>query len=124
MSEITPIVTEETQLCSHGHDLTESSLVSVKAHLFGQMVRRARPIHEHYLGDIYHDALWIDKRYNEVPFSFTWGFSESHTSIGDDTDEARQIVLDFNEVVYRIEVYTTERGNQMARWDLLKGKQP
>lgn len=35
--------------------------LTVRSHLFGEMLTRATPIVEHYVSDLYHDALFIDQ---------------------------------------------------------------
>lgn len=121
------VIIRESDLV-RGNDLKEieenpqgSSATSIKAILFGQMVREGRRLHDNYLGDVYHDALWINKNLT-LPGSFVWGFSGSHTHIGADDPDAEQVVKTFNEVAYKIEVIEDNRVWK-ARWTLLKGEQ-
>lgn len=97
-----------------------SSALSIKAILFGQMVREGRKLHDNYLGDVYHDALWLNEHV-ALPGSFIWGFSGSHTNIGPDSGDAEHTIKTFNEVAYRIEIVVDDRNRWKARWTLLKG---
>lgn len=54
---------------------------SVKAILFGEMVKRAEGVIEQYHGDLWHDALKVDAITG--PCRFWWGPRESGTHMGE-----------------------------------------
>lgn len=44
----------------------------VRAHLMGELIKKAVPVTEQYLSDLYHDVHWIDKYVNgDCTFYFT-----------------------------------------------------
>lgn len=59
MSDTTTTRTEKVRLTGWG---TFDELGrSIKALLFGEMVKRATPVVEQYHSDLFHDALWINE---------------------------------------------------------------
>lgn len=67
---------------SSGSCATASNKTAVLAALFGHMVRIAAPIVEHYRGDLFHDARWLDANV-DGPRSFVWRPYDSGTWIDD-----------------------------------------
>ena len=75
-------MTIETYNLTYGRDSVPKSLI------FEQMVIRAQKTVEHYIGDLYHDVLWMqhgipDKLELDESFAFTWAVREYGTAIGE-----------------------------------------
>lgn len=119
------------------HCPVEPSIVeSVVRQTFGHMSRRAIPNMVSYLGDMYDDAIWLRNHAEQslrdrwlqngtpLPFSFFWGFTTTHTSIGPDNTAAESQVRTFNDNVYRITIHP-EVDRFTIRWtaefETLKG---
>lgn len=58
---------------------------SVKAILFGEMVRKVSPHVNFYLSDYYHDVHWIDENIKAMA-TFYYGCRDTGTSLGTDRD--------------------------------------
>jgi hypothetical protein len=71
-------------------DMTESTLESVRAALFGVLVKLAQPHVKHYQSDLYHDAIWI-KSHVVGPYEFFFAVADTGTEIGTDEKLVRQI---------------------------------
>lgn len=56
---------------------------SVRAALFGELVKLATPLVEHYHGDVYHDAIWVQANVTG-PMEFFFGADDCGTAIGTD----------------------------------------
>lgn len=86
---------------------------SVRAFVFAEMVELARNRVQYYRSDLYHDALWLEKRLNG-PMQIEWVARESGTFIG---ESATQVKLeDWPQAVrYRFEILQEER---LGRWVL------
>lgn len=70
-------------LCS-GYALNElGTLTSVRAGVFGELVKLAAPVLEHYHSDLFHDAEWLGK-YLNGPMEFYFSVDDSGTCIGID----------------------------------------
>ena len=70
------------------YNLTCGSDSVPKSMIFEQMVIRAQKTVEHYIGDLYHDALWMQKGVpNKLEpgesFVFTWAVRDYGTAIGE-----------------------------------------
>jgi hypothetical protein len=73
---------------------------SVRALLFGELVKRAQPI-EHYPSDLYHDGAWIAKHVTGAT-TFYWAPRTWGTDIG--TDHDLVATPSDGKVVYRVEL--------------------
>lgn len=62
----------------------------IRARIFGEMIKLAGNTVEHYHGDFYHDAMWLNEHMNEMEFSFYWGFDNCGTAMGTDLDLVKQ----------------------------------
>jgi hypothetical protein len=89
-------------------DMSESTLESVRAALFGVLVELAQPHVKYYQSDLYHDAGWV-KRHLIGPLEFFYAVSDSGTEIG--TDE--KLVRLIRPIAWRVSVTRSERG----RWE-------
>lgn len=58
--------------------------------VFGALVVLAGPIVHMYHGDLFHDALWLDKHTTGREFTFTWSAGEAGTCIGANEDDVRK----------------------------------
>jgi hypothetical protein len=63
-------------LCNHDFG------ASVKGLLFAKLAEKAVPIVKHYLGDLYHDAAWLDAHVTG-PCTFYYSVRLTGTSIGE-----------------------------------------
>lgn len=74
--------------------------------LFGELVKLAQPIVEHYHSDLWHDAAWIREH---IPtsmavggaYAFVYGVRDTGTSIGEDLG----LTLPYNSDVWSITVH-------------------
>lgn len=89
----------------YDEDLTESTLESVRAALFGVLVALAGDRVKHYRSDFYHDAIWV-KTNVSGPTGFFFAVADTGTEIGFDEALVRQI----RPVAWRVELTRTERG--------------
>lgn len=106
----TPIPTAETTFLRYDEDMSESTLDSVRAALFGVLVELAQSRVKHYQSDLYHDAIWI-KANVSGPTGFFYGVRESGTDIRpDDVDLVRK----YNPHTWRVELTRTDRGKWEA----------
>jgi hypothetical protein len=78
---------------------------SVRALLFGELLKRAQPI-EHYPSDLYHDAHWIAEHVTGA-MTFYWAARTWGSDIGTDRDLVAAAAA--GKVVYRVEL-TCDRG--------------
>lgn len=85
-----------------GHDHT------IRAMLFGEMVKRATPVVEHYQSDLYRDVEWLMKEVNG-PITFEWVVREWGTNISDSARIQVQIGAGSKAVFYQIAL-TVRRG--------------
>lgn len=84
---------------------------SIRAALFGKLLDLAFPIVEHYRGDIFRDALWIDRHVNG-PCRFFYGVRDTGTSIGFsqrdvaamDGNETYSVTLTENDGLWRAQI--------------------
>lgn len=88
---------------------------SVRAKVFGVLVRLAAPIVDHYHGDLYHDAHWLDDHV-EGPMHFYFGVRDTGTAIGTDRD----LIVKYNTDAWRIDLTVTPRGKWEAHLTAIK----
>jgi hypothetical protein len=77
---------------------------NVKSALFGELVKIAQPVIELYQGDLFHDAIWIEK-YITGPRNFYWGCDHAGTVLiaGDDvTPTNRDFALGTRKNVFSV----------------------
>ena len=86
----------------------EESVHLVLGPLMGVLVRLARPVVNHHLGDHYYDALWLQKHITK-PCVFYYGVRDMGTDIGMD----RILVAAYNDFAYSISLLWN-KGN----WDV------
>ena len=70
----------DTQVRLIGWGTFEELHLSIRALLFGEMVRRATPVITEYHSDLFHDAHWITNHVNG-PVTFDWLVRTSGTNI-------------------------------------------
>lgn len=76
----------------------------VRALLFGEMVRRAAPIMEHYQSDLFHDAMWINENVHGE-CAFDWSIRPTGTCLSDSPDPAtNDVAIAAAAVRYRVEL--------------------
>lgn len=92
-----PLLVESVRL-THGDFANEGDARSIRALLFGELVKRATPI-ESYHSDLFHDALWIDK-YVTGEFTWYWMVHDSGTHIGTDLAAAVHVYGSHSTSVY------------------------
>jgi hypothetical protein len=85
---------EDIRLCGWYSPDETSAYTTVKAHLYNELMERLTA--KHYLGDMFHDALWLEAHLNEKVwqgenFSFVWITREWGTHIGIIKDDASPI---------------------------------
>jgi len=56
---------------------TFTSVRPVLSKVFGRLVALAAPIVELHHGDLYHDALWLDKHVSGRSFRFLWSVGDA-----------------------------------------------
>jgi len=105
-------VVETLLTCGRDEPLTPGLARSMRAILFGHMVRRATPVMAWFQSDLYHDANWLTENVTG-PITFDWAVYESGTSVG---DSARYIATlnRTSAVLYSVEVSLT--GGRVIRW--------
>lgn len=81
---MTVTTTEKVRLYGWIDDFAEGAR-PIRAILFGEMVRRATPIMEHFQSDLFHDAIWINENVNGVT-AFDWLIRPSGTNLSANPD--------------------------------------
>lgn len=89
------------------HDGNNASMISMRAKLFGHMVKLSQPLLQHYHSDLYHDAIQIAK--TEWSNIFYYAANDCGTDIF--TDETLINDLYTRENVWRIELGMTPYNN-------------
>lgn len=84
---------------------------SVKSTLFGQLVKLAQPLIQHYHGDLYYDVHWIDEHV-EGPVSFYFGADESGTALGFDVE----LVHLSRDNVWKIDLFSKRKDPADGNW--------
>lgn len=74
----------------------------VLAGVFGELVKLAAPVVMHYVGDLWHDAMWLDKL--QGPGRFYFSVREYGTSIGENFDLVRYS----SQIMYTVEILTVD----------------
>lgn len=106
-----------TKVMVYGGDWN-SAQTSVRSSIFSKMIELARDRVKFYVGDLYHDALWLSEEVNGAT-TFEWVPRESGTHIGD----TAKIVKDddwADSARYRFEI--REEDNQkwvLDTWELV-----
>lgn len=79
---------------------------SVRAKVFGELVKLTHPILEHYHSDLYHDANWLNTWAKDdlEAISFVYGVDDSHTFIGPNDEETVKIAKGHDDNVWVIDV--------------------
>lgn len=75
----------KTRTINLGYDTGKTHITeSVRAMVFGELIRLVRPVLEAYESDLYHDALWLQTFANDMrsEITFYYSFNNSGTSIG------------------------------------------
>lgn len=107
----TTITTSSTTTRLWGYDKEIND--SVRALLFGVLLKEAWAVLEHYRSDLYHDANWIKKEI-EGPCTFYWSCDGWGTYIGLDRT---LVVLGGREHVFEIELQCHDNGEW---WTVVK----
>lgn len=89
----------------------------VRALLFGAMVERARPVVQHYLSDLYHDAVWVSEHVVGAT-EFLWMVRENGTDLGELAQVQERISSREPRVLYHVAL-TEERGTWWATFTTL-----
>lgn len=79
----------------------------VHQRIFGEMIKLATPMIEHYHGDLYHDVHWLDEYLTDLETEFYFGFDNCGTAIGTDYDLIR---LSRQSNVYKFTLYEQGRS--------------
>lgn len=103
--------TTETTFLRADDDMTEDTLDSVRAAIFGVLVRLATDRVEAYQSDLYHDAIWL-KANVSGPTLFFYGVRDTGTNIAH--PEGEELVRQWNETTWRVEVTRTDHGKWEA----------
>jgi len=97
----------------------EDLQLSIRARLFGELVKRATPVVKEYESDLFHDANWLTQHVNG-PCTFDWLVRDSGTNISltDAPSGANAAVIGVQigapgGVFYRVEL-VEERGQWSA----------
>lgn len=104
-NQTTDEITERVRLSGWGEDIDQ--VPGVRALLFGEMVKRAIPVVQHYLSDLYHDVRYIDK-YVTGPCVFWYMPREWGVNIGMDRDLVIYLRDDIH-ALYRVEITCEDR---------------
>lgn len=59
---------------------------TIRCQMFGELVRQATPILEHYHSDLYRDSQWIARNLGRYETTFYYAADEWGTVIGQDRD--------------------------------------
>lgn len=87
----------------HGEE--GQDLSAVRATLFGELVKLAAPVIEHYHSDLFHDARWIEEHVDGAPMSFDFVARPCGTYIGVDVEAMREaLVLKPTDRAYRVAI--------------------
>lgn len=93
------------RLVSNGQDEIGGDATSIRAGMFGEMVKLAAPVLRAYHSDLFHDALWIAEKVMG-PIEFDWLVREMGTHIGETAGIAPRASGD---IMYRVTL-KVERG--------------
>ncbi len=91
----------------------------VISRLFGELVKRATPVVEHYHSDLYHDANWLTGHVTG-PCEFLWMARQSGTEIGEIVKVYMSVNMEPSSpaIAYRVSLLC-ERGEWTVRFDTL-----
>jgi hypothetical protein len=91
---------------------------SVRALLFGELVKRAGRLEWHH-SDLYHDAAWL-AAWLTGPMTFCWAPRTCGTAIG--TDQRLVTTAGTGEIVYRVDLRCERRGTWWATFTAVDDK--
>lgn len=99
-------------LCSQSEPACDDS---VRALLFGQLLKLAQPFIEGYQSDLYHDVHWIDRQV-KGPMVFWYSVDTTGTAIG---TEAEFVRMRNYEHFWRIELLdTVSASGNYHKWQV------
>ncbi len=81
----------------------DSVTESVRAILFGYLVRLARPVQENYHSDLYHDAMWITSNVTDAT-EFEFVVRQNGTHIGTDAASLFRAAGDPTAIAYTLKL--------------------
>jgi hypothetical protein len=108
--DFTPVV--DRQRLYGWADWTPGSARTIRALLFGEMVKRAKPVVKEYPSDLYHDAVWITENVNG-PTEFWWMVRHSGTNVAEYAVTQESIESGGSRVLYHVAL-TDEDGQWYA----------
>lgn len=111
----TTILSDESHMLLVCSTIGAGEMSTIKAGVFGQLVRRADGIVKHFRGDLFHDAQWLEENLTLESldgFKFVFGVRGSGTMIGfPDFEEAL--------LLYSEQVWTCQIENErLGRWEI------
>jgi hypothetical protein len=80
---------------------------------FGHLLALADGVIEHYRGDLFHDALWMEKHLHDAGGMFYWAPRLTGTAIGTDRDLVLRST-GTSRPIYRCNIYAI--GDRGDRW--------
>lgn len=92
----------DTRILVYGAEW-DSCSSSIKAKIFGRMVKLAQDKVEYFTSDLYHDAIWLDKTLGG-PCQFEWSTNQSGTHIGESVQQYVLPIYGSNVNIYRFEI--------------------
>lgn len=99
----------QTTFLLSDESMSEGTLEGVRATLFEVLLKLTQGRVEHYLSDLYHDAIWLKEQVSG-PTVFFYGLRDSGTDLSDDEAHVRII----NKKVWRVELTRSNIGRWSA----------